>query len=122
MTPSSPDVANDFFNSLRGVAVRGQRRDHGPLPVGAAGPSYRLAQGAVARWHGMGAEGANWLRTAVELARESSRDSGNQLVFVEAEDTFLLRRTPYDWTFQRQQYRPHPGLWGRDRATRPRVR
>ena len=52
--------------------------------------------------------GATWLRTSVELARESSRGSGSQLVFCEGEDTFLLRRTPYDETFPPSAYSPNP--------------
>lgn len=40
--------------------------------------------------------------------RESSRDSGNQLVLVEGRDKFLLRRTPYDWTFEKEHYSPNP--------------
>lgn len=53
-------------------------------------------------------QGATWFRTAVELARESSRDSGNQLVFVEGGDTFLLRRMPYDKAFPKTDYSPDP--------------
>jgi type IV secretory pathway TraG/TraD family ATPase VirD4 len=53
-------------------------------------------------------QGASFMRTSVELARESSRDSGNQIVFVEGGDSFLLRRRPYDKTFKLNQYSPDP--------------
>ena len=52
--------------------------------------------------------GASFLRTSVELSRETSRDSGNQVVFVEGGDSFLLRRRPYDKTFPRSAYSPDP--------------
>jgi type IV secretory pathway TraG/TraD family ATPase VirD4 len=53
-------------------------------------------------------QGASFLRTSVELARESSRDSGNQIIFVEGGDSFMLRRRPYDRTFKRAEYSPDP--------------
>ncbi len=53
-------------------------------------------------------QGASFLRTGIELGRETSRDSGNQIVFVEGGNFFLLRRRPYDNTFKRPQYSPDP--------------
>jgi len=53
-------------------------------------------------------QGASFLRTGIELGRETSRDSGNQVIFVEGSDSFLLRRRPYDRTFKREQYSPDP--------------
>ncbi len=53
-------------------------------------------------------QGASFLRTGIELGREVSRDSGNQIIFVEGGDSFLLRRRPYDKTFKREQYSPDP--------------
>ena len=53
-------------------------------------------------------QGASFLRTGIELGRETSRDSGNQVIFVEGGDSFLLRRRPYDKTFKREQYSPDP--------------
>jgi type IV secretory pathway TraG/TraD family ATPase VirD4 len=53
-------------------------------------------------------QGASFLRTDIELGREVSRDSGNQVIFVEGGDSFLLRRRPYDKTFKREQYSPDP--------------
>lgn len=53
-------------------------------------------------------QGASFLRTGIELGREVSRDSGNQVIFVEGGDSFLLRRRPYDKTFKREQYSPDP--------------
>lgn len=52
--------------------------------------------------------GASFLRTSSELSVETSRDSGNQVVFVEGGDSFLLRRRPYDRTFPRSAYSPDP--------------
>lgn len=52
--------------------------------------------------------GVAFLRSAVELARESSRDSGNQLVFRSGADTFLLKRAAYDRIFPREAYNPDP--------------
>jgi type IV secretory pathway TraG/TraD family ATPase VirD4 len=51
---------------------------------------------------------ATWLRTSVEFARETSRDSGNQLVFMEGGDVFLLRRAPYFEVFPPSLYSPNP--------------
>ena len=53
-------------------------------------------------------QGASFLRTGIELGREVSRDSGNQVIFVEGGDSFLLRRRPYDKTFKKHQYSPDP--------------
>jgi hypothetical protein len=53
-------------------------------------------------------QGASFLRTGIELGREVSRDSGNQVIFVEGGDSFLLRRRPYDKTFKRDRYSPDP--------------
>ncbi|MDQ2763854.1 MAG: type IV secretory system conjugative DNA transfer family protein, partial [Pseudomonadota bacterium] len=53
-------------------------------------------------------QGASFLRTGIELGRETSRDSGNQVIFVEGGDSFLLRRRPYDRSFKREQYSPDP--------------
>jgi hypothetical protein len=53
-------------------------------------------------------QGASFLRTGIELGREVSRDCGNQVIFVEGGDSFLLRRRPYDKTFKREQYSPDP--------------
>jgi hypothetical protein len=53
-------------------------------------------------------QGASFLRTGIELGREVSRDSGNQVIFVEGGDSFLLCRRPYDKTFKRHQYSPDP--------------
>ena len=53
-------------------------------------------------------QGASFLRTGIELGREVSRDSGNQVIFVEGGDSFLLRRRPYDKTFKKNQYSPDP--------------
>ena len=53
-------------------------------------------------------QGASFLRTGIELGREVSRDSGNQVIFVEGGDSFLLRRRPYDKTFKKSQYSPDP--------------
>ena len=47
-------------------------------------------------------QGASFLRTGIELGREVSRDSGNQVIFVEGGDSFLLRRRPYDKTFKKE--------------------
>jgi hypothetical protein len=62
----------------------------------------------------MDAATASFLRTGIELGREVSRDSGNQVIFVEGGDAFLLRRRPYDKTFKRNQYSPdqsEPKRW-----------
>ncbi len=53
-------------------------------------------------------QGTSFLRTGIELGRQVSRDSGNQVVFVEGGNSFLLRRRPYDKTFKREQYSPDP--------------
>ena len=53
-------------------------------------------------------QGATFLRTSVELARETSRDSNNQIVYVEGSDSFLLRRMPYDHAFEPGNYDPDP--------------
>ncbi|PZR93605.1 MAG: hypothetical protein DLM68_00805 [Hyphomicrobiales bacterium] len=53
-------------------------------------------------------QGASFLRTSTEFSRETSRDSGNQVVFVEGGDSFMLRRRPYDRTFPRSAYSPDP--------------
>ena len=53
-------------------------------------------------------QGASFLRTGIELGRETSRDSGNQVIFVEGADSFLLRRRPYDRTFKREEYSRDP--------------
>ena len=50
-------------------------------------------------------QGASFLRTGIELGREVS---GNQVIFVEGGDSFLLRRRPYDKTFKKNQYSPDP--------------
>ena len=60
-------------------------------------------------------QGASFLRTGIELGRETSRDSGNQVIFVEGGDSFLLRRRPYDKTFKREQYSPDPSEPSRSR-------
>jgi type IV secretory pathway TraG/TraD family ATPase VirD4 len=57
-------------------------------------------------------QGASFLRTGIELGRETSRDSGNQVIFVEGGDSFLLRRRPYDRTFKQEQYSPDPSESG----------
>ncbi len=44
--------------------------------------------------------GATWLRTSVEFAKETSRQSGNQIVFQEGGDAFLLRRSPFRSTVE----------------------
>ena len=64
-----------------------------------------MGTGAAAEWV---PQGASFLRTAVELARETSRDSGNMVVFVEGGDSFLLRRLPYDQAFTTADYAPDP--------------
>ncbi|MGH6795339.1 MAG: type IV secretory system conjugative DNA transfer family protein, partial [Methylocella sp.] len=53
-------------------------------------------------------QGANFLRTGVELARESSKDSGRALVFFEGGDVSLVRRAAYDWLFTNKEYSPNP--------------
>ena len=53
-------------------------------------------------------QSATWLRTSTEFARESSRDSNNQIVFMEGGDAFLLRRAPYFETFPPSMYSPNP--------------
>ena len=53
-------------------------------------------------------QGATWLRTAAELARESSRDSGRALVFYEGGAQALVRRSPYDKLFKSSEYRHDP--------------
>jgi hypothetical protein len=62
-----------------------------------------------------GPEGYDWelagtanLRDAQELARATSRASGNMAVFTETGEAFLLRRTPYDKLFPRGRYMPDP--------------
>ncbi|MDT8292065.1 type IV secretory system conjugative DNA transfer family protein [Roseomonas mucosa] len=65
----------------------------------------KMGTGAAAEWV---PQGASFLRTAVELARETSRDSGNMVVFVEGGDSFLLRRLPYDQAFTTADYAPDP--------------
>jgi type IV secretion system protein VirD4 len=65
-------------------------------------------------------QGASFLRTGIELGREVSRDSGNQVIFVEGGDSFLLRRRPYDKTFKREQYSPDPSEPERFRFPGPR--
>ena len=65
----------------------------------------KVNRGGAVEWEPMG---STWLRTSVELARESSRESGNQLIFDEGGDTFLLRRSPYDQTFKPSEYSPNP--------------
>lgn len=65
----------------------------------------RVNRGGAVEWEPMG---STWLRTSVELARESSRESGNQLIFDEGGDTFLLRRSPYDQSFKPSEYSPNP--------------
>lgn len=67
-------------------------------------------------WRKMrGAEGYEWelagaanLRDAQELAKATSRASGNMAVFTETGEAFLLRRTPYDKLFPRGRYMPDP--------------
>ena len=68
----------------------------------------------------MDAAGASFLRTGIQLGREVSRDSGNQVIFVEGGDSLLLRRRPYDKTFKREQYSPDPSEPERFRLPRPR--
>lgn len=51
-------------------------------------------------------QGATFLRTSVEFTQESSRESGNQVVFQEGGSTFLLRRSPYDKMFKEGEYTP----------------
>jgi hypothetical protein len=59
-------------------------------------------------------QGASFLRTGIELGREVSRDSGNQVIFVEGGDSFLLRRRPYDKPSSGTSIRPiHPSRRGR---------
>lgn len=53
-------------------------------------------------------QGATFLRTGVELARESSKDSGRALVFFEGGDVSLVRRAAYDWLFTNKDYSPNP--------------
>jgi hypothetical protein len=62
-----------------------------------------------------GPEGYDWelagtanLRDAQELAKATSRASGNMAVFTETGEAFLLRRTPYDKLFPRGRYMPDP--------------
>ena len=60
--------------------------------------------------------GATWLRTSVEIARDTSRDSGNQLVQSEGGRAFLLRRTPYfeihkPSDYCTNPYEPESPLW-----------
>jgi type IV secretory pathway TraG/TraD family ATPase VirD4 len=72
-------------------------------------------------WRRMrGPEGYEWelagaanLRDAQELAKATSRASGNMAVFTETGEAFLLRRTPYDKLFPRGRYRPDPFEGGR---------
>ena len=52
--------------------------------------------------------GVSPLRDIQELGRETSRDSGSQVVFVEGGDAFLLRRIAYDRAFSRRDYQPDP--------------
>jgi len=67
-------------------------------------------------WRRMrGPEGYDWelagtanLRDAQELAKATSRASGNMAVFTETGEAFLLRRTPYDKLFPRGRYMPDP--------------
>lgn len=67
-------------------------------------------------WRKMrGPEGFDWelagaanLRDAQELARATSRASGNMAVFTETGEAFLLRRTPYDKLFKPTRYMPDP--------------
>jgi type IV secretory pathway TraG/TraD family ATPase VirD4 len=68
--------------------------------------------------------GATWLRTSVEFAQESSRESGNEIIFQEGGTAFLLRRSPYDKMFKPEEYDQDPfeapltglqaigGIWG----------
>lgn len=53
-------------------------------------------------------QGATWLRTSVEFAQESSRASGNEIIFQEGGTAFLLRRSPYDRMFKRTEYAQDP--------------
>jgi type IV secretion system protein VirD4 len=53
-------------------------------------------------------QGATWLRTGVELSRESSKDSGKALVFFEGGDVSLVRRAAYDGLFTKEEYSPDP--------------
>lgn len=67
-------------------------------------------------WRKMrGPQGYDWeqagaanLRDAQELAKATSRESGNMVVFTETGEAFLLRRTPYDKLFPRGRYSPDP--------------
>jgi hypothetical protein len=65
-------------------------------------------------------QGASFLRTGIVLGREVSRDSGNQVIFIEGGDSFLLRRRPYDETFRKNQYSPDPSE--PERLRLPRLR
>ncbi len=69
--------------------------------------AWRKMKGADGRMEWM-PQGAAFLRTSVEFARESSRESGSQIVFQEGGSAFVLRRSPYDKTFHVGQYEPDP--------------
>lgn len=69
--------------------------------------SWRKSRGADGGFE-WSPQGVTLLRTAVEFTRESSRASGNQVVFQEGGDAFLLRRAPYDRMFKRDHYTPDP--------------
>lgn len=66
--------------------------------------------------------GASPLRTSGELGHEAGRSSGNQLIFREGEDPFLLKRANYDRTFPYEAYSADPmepgsnSAWGRFRS------
>ncbi len=60
-------------------------------------------------------QGATWLRTAAELARESARDSNRALVFYEGGGTAIMQRTPYWQQFASSDYEPNPYQKGKAR-------